>query len=48
MSPNDQLILILKELREMINEQDMSFITTDDPRRYAEHLQKDVKDKGIS
>lgn len=26
----------------------MSFITTDDPRRYAEHLQKDVKDKGIS
>lgn len=37
-SPSDQLILILKELKEMINEQDMTFITTDDPRRYAEHL----------
>ena len=44
-SPNDQLIFILKELKERIEERDFSFILTDDPRKYAEHLTKDVKEK---
>lgn len=41
---NDQLILILKSLKSGVSEQDLSFITTDDPRHYAEYLVKDIKD----
>lgn len=44
-SPCDQLILILKELKDHIEEADFSFIADEDPRKYAEHLTKDVKVK---
>ena len=32
------MLLILKKMRGLINEQDMTFITVDDPNRYADYL----------
>jgi len=36
--------LILKSLKSGISEQDLSFITSDDPRHYAEYLVKDINE----
>lgn len=44
-SRNDQLIVILKALKDTISEQDLCFITSDDPRHYAQHLVQDMNEK---